>query len=381
VQAKLTIGAPDDKYEREADRIADEVMRMPEPCVQRTGICPECEEDRDEFVQTKPLADQITPLVQRQIEPQEEEEEGLQAKSRPGAPPAVTPSLEARINSLRGGGQSLDTATRNFFETRIGHDLSQVRVHHGAQTAKIANSINARAFTLGNNLVFGSGQYQPQSSEGKQLLGHELTHVVQQGEGLTSGKVHQQESNKSDPIDSRHVGNHSLFQRLQRLTDPLSDMSTFQSPGSSGWWGATWGCYRSNCTKKHKGWDIHASVGSECKATVAGTTSHASESGGYGDYVILTSSADATKKYIYAHMGSRETVGTVAEGAKVGEVGTSGNASSTRPHLHFTVKESGAKVDPDGKGFTKPTKVIEASGTTATTYNSADPEPCTPCTM
>lgn len=80
-------------------------------------------------------------------------------------------------------------------------------------------------------------------------------------------------------------------------------------------------------------------------------------------------------------MGSRETAGAVAEGAKLGEVGTSGNASSTRPHLHFTVKEGGTKLDPDGKGFAKPTKFIEASGSTATVYNSADPDPCTPCAM
>jgi murein DD-endopeptidase MepM/ murein hydrolase activator NlpD len=227
----------------------------------------------------------------------------------------------------------------------------------------------------------GSGQYQPTLQSGQQILGHELTHVVQQGEGRTSGKVQQQKSNESNPIDTGFVGNHSLFQRIQRLTNPLSDMSTFQSPGASGWRGAKWGCYRNSCTKKHKGWDVHAAVGSECKATVAGTTSHASQRGGYGKYVILTSSADATKKYIYAHMGSRETVGSVAEAAKVGEVGTSGNASSTRPHLHFTVKESGTKVDPDGKGFTKPTKFIEASGSTATAYNSADPDPCEPCAM
>jgi hypothetical protein len=63
VQAKLTIGQPNDKYEQEADRITDEVMRMPEPLVQRTDVCPECEVDQDEIVQIKPLADQITPLV------------------------------------------------------------------------------------------------------------------------------------------------------------------------------------------------------------------------------------------------------------------------------------------------------------------------------
>jgi len=159
-------------------------------------------------------------------------------------------------------------------------------------------------------------------------------------------------------------------------------MSKFQSPGASGWRGAIWGCYRSSCSKKHKGWDIHASTGTECKAVVAGTTTHQSEgSAGYGDYVILTSTADATKKYYYTHLSARETAGNVTEGGKIGETGVTGNASATRPHLHFTVKHGGSKVDPDGKGFTKPTKVIEASGSTATTINYPEAEPCTPCSM
>ena len=78
VQAKLVIGPPDDEYEKEADRIADEVMRMPDP--QAQGACPTCEDD-EEPVQTKPLADRITPVVQRQISPEEDEEEILQPKA------------------------------------------------------------------------------------------------------------------------------------------------------------------------------------------------------------------------------------------------------------------------------------------------------------
>jgi len=174
-QAKLTIGQPNDKYEQEADRIADQVMRMSDADVAQqveTGtvqpmqiqrMCTGCEEE----------------MAQRQ--PMEEEE--LQAKEMPGQTLNVTPNLESRINSLKGGGQPLDTATRNFFEPRFGHDFSSVRVHQSGQAADVSRSINARAFALGNNVVFGSGQYQSQSSEGKRLLGHELTHVVQQRDG------------------------------------------------------------------------------------------------------------------------------------------------------------------------------------------------------
>ena len=210
-QAKLTIGQPNDIYEQEADSIADQVMSMPDQKLQRQ---PELEEE-EEPLQTKSLADQITPFVQRQEEPPEEEEEEpvqakfedggiiqrmcpaceeetaqrqpmaeedeeLQAKEKPGQTPQVGSGVESRINSLKGGGQPLDSATRSFFEPRFGHNFSGVRVHHGGQAADISRSINARAFTLGNNVVFGSGEYAPRSSAGKRLLGHELTHVVQQ---------------------------------------------------------------------------------------------------------------------------------------------------------------------------------------------------------
>ncbi|MHC4475119.1 MAG: eCIS core domain-containing protein [Planctomycetota bacterium] len=182
VQAKLTVGQPNDKYEQEADRIADEVLPMPEPRVQRTGTCPECEEDRDEFVQTNPLADQITPLVQREIESQEEEEEEepIQTKTKIGATPSVTPSLEARINSLRGGGQLLQESTRGFFESCFGRDFSNVRVHSDSSAAQAAKAVQAKAYTVGEDIVFGCGQYKPELEGGKHLLAHELAHVLQQ---------------------------------------------------------------------------------------------------------------------------------------------------------------------------------------------------------
>jgi hypothetical protein len=77
-------------------------------------------------------------------------------------------------------GQRLDADTRAFMEPRFGHDFGQVRVHTDAKAAESARSVNALAFTVGNHLVFSAGRYQPQLVEGKRLLAHELTHVVQQ---------------------------------------------------------------------------------------------------------------------------------------------------------------------------------------------------------
>lgn len=176
IQAKLKIGQPNDIYEQEADRVADEVMQMPEPRLQRQV---EPEEEEEEPIQTKPLADQITPLVQRQVEP-EEEEEKLQTKKIPGQIPEVTPELESRIHSLKGGGQPLPEADRSFMERKFGVDFSDVRGHTDSDAARMNRKLNAEAFTYGRNIYFGAGKYSSGISSGKRLLAHELTHVVQQ---------------------------------------------------------------------------------------------------------------------------------------------------------------------------------------------------------
>ncbi len=183
VQAKLKIGAPNDVYEQEADRVADQVMRMPAPKEQRQP-----EEEEEEVIQTKPLAGQITPLVQRQKMPEEEDEEDLiQAKANPGHTPQVTPNIAANIHGLKGGGQPMPENQRRFFESRMGQDFSGVRIHTDSKAADTAQTIQAKAFTLGHDIVFNAGQYSHDSQAGKKLLAHELTHVVQQNGGASVG--------------------------------------------------------------------------------------------------------------------------------------------------------------------------------------------------
>jgi hypothetical protein len=175
VQAKLKIGQPGDKYEQEADRVAEEVMRMPEPHFQRQ-LEPEEEEG---LLQAKQVAEQITPLLQRQVE-EEEEEELLQAKEISSQTPEVNSSVESNLNSVRSDGQPLPSSVRGYFEPRFGYDLSHVRVHTTAKAAESARAVNAQAYTLGRDIIFGNGHYSPETSSGRQLLAHELTHVVQQ---------------------------------------------------------------------------------------------------------------------------------------------------------------------------------------------------------
>ena len=178
VQAKLRIGQPGDIYEQEADKVADQVMRMPEPGYEEKPI------------QTNPLSDQITRLIQRQYPEEKEEEEEREMEEEVIMPKQagerqskVAPTLETQVNSLKGGGQPLSPSVRNFFEPRFGYDFSQVRIHTDGRAARGARGVNAKAYTSGRDVVFATGQYRPETGEGRQLLAHELTHVVQQNGG------------------------------------------------------------------------------------------------------------------------------------------------------------------------------------------------------
>jgi hypothetical protein len=154
VQTKLTVGAPGDRFEQEADRVAERVMSMPESRVQRACACESGEKDPKQDL--------------------------LQAKGE-GASPGTGVAPQAVHDVLGSAGQALDSGTKSFFEPRFGHDFSQVRLHTGQDAARAARSVSALAFTVGRDIVFGAGRYQPQTQAGRSLLAHELTHVMQQG--------------------------------------------------------------------------------------------------------------------------------------------------------------------------------------------------------
>ncbi|HEY1632096.1 MAG TPA: DUF4157 domain-containing protein [Rhizomicrobium sp.] len=136
-QAKLTMGGAHDAFEREADQAADRAL---------SGKTP-----------SAPLA-----------------RASGSSGSGGDAPSSVRPALDTT-------GRPLDAATRAFMEPRFGHDFSQVRVHTDDKAAASARAAHAKAFTVGHDVVMGAGQYAPQTSAGRKLLGHELAHVVQQG--------------------------------------------------------------------------------------------------------------------------------------------------------------------------------------------------------
>jgi len=188
VQTKLTVGAPGDQYEQEADQVAAQVMAMPEPSsplLQKKAVeeAEEGEEDTEE-VQAKSLVDSITPLVQRQAEDEQDDIQRSIAPTQDKSP--ETTDLESQLNHSKGGGNALPDEVRSHMEPRFGADFSQVRVHTDTSAIQMNKELKAQAFTHGSDIYFGAGKSPGQND----LTAHELTHVVQQ-----TGAV----QNKKDP--------------------------------------------------------------------------------------------------------------------------------------------------------------------------------------
>ncbi|WP_247828958.1 eCIS core domain-containing protein [Arthrobacter antioxidans] len=241
VQPKMTVNAPGDAYEQEADRLAGRVVaeQMPQPQSETGGS------GSTVPLQFKPLAGQVTPLVQRAAKPAREKKKPAVPAVPPAKPAAkqpkepkepaqetkharrrskeawkkdddapakkaqttrknapqlgdeddavhkpvqkkggageAAPGVEEDITRMEHGGRPLDPATRAYFESRFGADFGTVRIHDDADAAQVASSVNAEAFTQGRHIFFNSGRYAPAGTSGRRLLAHELTHVIQQG--------------------------------------------------------------------------------------------------------------------------------------------------------------------------------------------------------
>lgn len=263
IQAKLTIGQPGDKYEQEADSVADRVMSMSAPAQVQREESPAEEEE----LQMKPLAESISPLVQREVMPEEEEEvqmkpednaiqrealpeeeeevqtksldnsiqreampeeeEEVQMKQSPAAnTPIPTASLEHRLSSSKGSGNPLSDDVRSFMEPRFGADFSGVRVHTGSDAMQMNRDVNAQAFAHGQDIYFGAGK-----APGKDALtAHELTHVVQQTGGNSFGQtapIHRQKKSSPKPPTQTNFTVHNktytiAATTLQEVADQIS---------------------------------------------------------------------------------------------------------------------------------------------------------------
>ncbi|MDC8005362.1 DUF4157 domain-containing protein [Aureisphaera galaxeae] len=189
IKRKLAIGASNDVYEVEADRVADRVVGMGNSQVDsltQTGSlvqrkCANC--NKEESIQKKPIAETITPMIQKKGEGT-----GIASKA-----------LTQQIGQSKGGGHKMDQGTQSFMENRFGADFSQVNIHTGAEAIQMSRELSAKAFTVGNDIYFNEGQYSPESHSGKHLLAHELTHTIQQG-GIGKNKIQRLPFQGGDPI-------------------------------------------------------------------------------------------------------------------------------------------------------------------------------------
>jgi murein DD-endopeptidase MepM/ murein hydrolase activator NlpD len=256
-------------------------------------------------------------LLQRQ--PREDEE---LRKSDAAGIPELTPDIASGMNTLRGNGNPLTNFVRGYFEPRFGYDFSNVRVHADASSAHLARSVNAQAFTLGRDVVFGAGRYTPETEGGRHLLAHELTHVVQQGQG-GEGRVFRAEAAAPAP------------------PAPAAECTvTWASPLPADGKDCTFKRGFST-SPKHDGVDYAMPEGTSLRAAADGTVLQASDrSDGYGNTVLI----DHCGKYVtrYGHLSAYKVKkdDKVTKGQAVALSGNTGH--STGPHLHFEIREGGA---------------------------------------
>jgi len=249
IQPKLNINTLGDTHEQEANATADKVMRMHTPGSEGSFLRPA---GSDPFIKPangaknsffKPANGGNNPFFKPAIKPVQRKHHGpdasedeqlhrkeisilrkwnglegedkmLHLKESTGAETQASSGLDSYINSLGSSGQPLPDASRQFFEPRFGHDFSGVRIHNDSVAAKSAQSINALAYTTGNNIVFNEGQYAPGSDSGNRLLAHELTHVVQQRGG--KGTLMRKEKENDQFIKD-------VKAELQKQTESLKD--------------------------------------------------------------------------------------------------------------------------------------------------------------
>ncbi len=191
LQTNLRISQPGDKYEQEADWITDAVLQMPKPKAidQSDGkhsIQRICLESENEELRRQPIEDEVEVELQTSalVHRKDYEEENVRTKpalqQEETGSSEISVDFENRLYSDRGRGVPLPDQLRDEFEPKFGTNFGAVRIHTGTESAELTQQVQAKAFTHGSDIHFGEGQYDLSSAAGKELLAHELTHVVQQ---------------------------------------------------------------------------------------------------------------------------------------------------------------------------------------------------------
>ncbi|KAI9129572.1 DUF4157 domain-containing protein (plasmid) [Acaryochloris sp. CCMEE 5410] len=217
IQRKLTLGEPGDKYELEADRVASQVVQqINTPAFTQSNLRQLIQREKD--LERKMQANCFKAVIQRQ-----------QAITGGEA----SPDLESAIHRAKGSGQPLDAGLQQSMGQAMGIDFSNVRVHTDAQSDQLNQSIQAKAFTTGQDVFFRSGAYQPGNRGGQELIAHELTHVVQQNRSLISSKAAESKQLQTDSSSEPAAGKEQLKFRRQldneKTDKTVSDLTTDQN--------------------------------------------------------------------------------------------------------------------------------------------------------
>ena len=202
IQASMTVGQPDDPFEQEAEKVSRQVVdgfdqansiqrKFSSIGLQQFSIQPftignQISKKLQKIISRTPI------IVQAKCDGCEEEEK-MQKKSSSiqfaGDGATVSHNIESQIQGMKGGGHTMDNDTKTAMESSFGADFSGVKVHTNNQAVQMSKDLNAHAFTVGNDIFFNEGRYQPSTKQGAGLLAHELTHTVQQGASLQNKKI------------------------------------------------------------------------------------------------------------------------------------------------------------------------------------------------
>ncbi|WP_264536429.1 DUF4157 domain-containing protein [Flavobacterium sp. N1736] len=302
VQAKLNIGKSNDKYEVEADKAADQIISQkqkntssesffnPSPVVQKKSNEPQQKQKETEnTVQEKSIAESVTPVVQLKTEKEEtvqnktetavpespkavekvtspksqiqpkkadeeiqskeedeiqskEDEKELQMSASADGNPNENSNLESNLNNSKGGGSALSGSVKNEMESGFGADFSNVKIHNDSNAVQMNKELGSQAFATGNDIYFNEGKYNPNSTAGKHLLAHELTHTVQQGASTIQPKMIQKTvtAPASPPTSapasasSTASSGESISLQTATFTPPEAIASQIEAAGSRG---------------------------------------------------------------------------------------------------------------------------------------------------
>lgn len=262
IQPKLKMGSPGDRYEQEADHVAEQVMSMATPTTPSMPRETEEGESETEEIRLKSLVEKITPVTQRQEKPGDEEpiqnkcetceqEEHIQRSSNTTV--QARPDFESRLNATKRSGNPLPDKVRSFMEMRFGSDFSQVRVHTGSDAVQMNQELGAQAFTYSSDIYYGQGKAPATDT----LTAHELTHVLQQRSLSESQsrrvKLTKQEVNRDAALKGLSISKlNSVTFGIQRDPDPKAPAQASdpiqESDFPEYWWRTTYTEFYQNPT-------------------------------------------------------------------------------------------------------------------------------------